>query len=114
MKLEEFTLYHFLNEYQKHTEIIDAYFHNKSLENFQYKDYNPVTISGLSIRVFIILFSIMLIFWIWALIVTIQFWNFIPTWAKIFALLGLFTGIGGPVLTLIIVYLSKSKNKIKR
>ena len=111
MKIHQFTLYHFLNEYNQNREIIDANLNGNTVECFT--DSVNTTVSSLPIGTFIAIFAFILAIWIWALVVTIQFWHFIPVWARVTALIGLFTGVGGPVLTLIVVYVSKSKKKIK-
>ncbi len=64
------------------------------------------------IGTFIAIFAFLLAIWIWALIVTIQFGIYTGL-GRVMALIGLFTGVGGPVLTLIVVYASKSNKKIK-
>lgn len=111
MKIHQFTLVHFLNEYNQNREIIEAYLKGETVEGFT--DAVNNTVYNFPIGVFIAIFTLLLTIWIWALIVTIKFWNFIPVWARVVALIGLFTGVGGPVLTLIVVYVSKSKKKIK-
>lgn len=111
MKLHQFTLVYFLNEYQQNHEIIEAYLKGETVEGFT--DAVNTTVSNMPIGTFIAIFAFILAIWIWALIVTIQFWHFIPVWARVMALIGLFTGVGGPVLTLIVVYASKSNKKIK-
>jgi len=111
MKIHQFTLVHFLNEYQQNREVIEAYLNGETVEGFTGSEKNAI--SSLPIGTFIAIFAFLLAIWIWALIVTIKFWNFIPVWARVIALIGLFTGVGGPVLTLIVVYASKSKKKIK-
>ena len=111
MKLHQFTLVHFLNEYQQNREVIEAYLNGDTVEGFT--DSVNTTVSSLPIGTFIAIFAVLLAIWIWALVVTIQFWHFIPVWARVFALIGLFTGVGGPVLTLIVVYASKSNKRIK-
>ena len=111
MKLHQFTLVHFLNEYQQNREVIEAYLIGDTVEGFT--DSVNTTVSSLPIGTFIAIFAVLLAIWIWALVVTIQFWHFIPVWARVFALIGLFTGVGGPVLTLIVVYASKSNKRIK-
>ena len=111
MKLHEFTLCHVINEYNDNKNLINAYLNNKSIEG--YTDSDSKTISGVSIGIFIFILLIVITLWIWGLVVTIKYWDFIPTWAKVLALIGLLTGIGGPALTLIVVYISKSKKKVK-
>jgi hypothetical protein len=120
MQPHQFTLYHFLHEYNQNRDLIEAYLKCESIEGFQAetdgkdkKDNDDPEISGFAIGVFLTFFVILLAFWIWALVATIKFWDFLPTWAKVLALIGLLTGIGGPLLTLIAVYVGKSPKKIK-
>ena len=58
------------------------------------------------------LFYIIIFFW--AVIILMNKWKILPDWAKILALLSLFNDyIGGPIGTLIIVYiLSASTSKV--
>ena len=46
---------------------------------------------------------VLIALWIWGLVITIKYWNEIPLWAKILAIIGLVTGFG-PLLTIIVVY----------
>jgi len=57
--------------------------------------------------VWMIAFVIALILWVWALIAIIKYWNVLPTWAKVLGLICILTPIGGPIFTLIIVYMGK-------
>ena len=50
---------------------------------------------------------ILIILWIWGLLITIKFWKEIPTWAKVLAIIGLVVPFLGPVLTIIVVYISR-------
>ena len=58
--------------------------------------------SGLSVLVNVIL-------WIYGLFITIKYWYQLPTWAKILAVLGLL--FGGPIVTIIAVYIGKNQTK---
>ena len=120
MQPHQFTLYHFLHEYNQNRDLIEAYLKGECIEGFQAetdgkdkKDNDDPEISGFAIGVFLTFFVILLAFWIWALVATVKFWDFLPTWARVLALVGLLTGIGGPLLTLIAVYVGKSPKKIK-
>ena len=46
--------------------------------------------------------------WIWGLVITIKYWNEIPSWAKVIAVIGLVIGIGP--LPVIVVYVGRSVN----
>lgn len=50
---------------------------------------------------------LILALWIWGLAITIKYWNEIPLWAQIFAIIGLVTGFG-PLLTIIVVYVGRA------
>ena len=50
-----------------------------------------------------------IIFWIWGLYLTVTYWDDIPVWAKILAVLGLLSG-GGGFFTVFIVYLGWAVN----
>ncbi len=53
------------------------------------------------------LFFIGFVIWIWALFVTLKYWNEIPVWARIISLVCLVSGIGGPIVSIIVVYVAK-------
>ena len=51
-----------------------------------------------------------IVFWIWGLVIPYKYWNVIPLWAKILAVLGLLSG-GGGLFTVIIVYIGWAVNR---
>jgi hypothetical protein len=55
-----------------------------------------------------LIFFIGFIIWAWALVAIINYWSILPGWAKVLGILGFFTGVGGPIMTLIVVYIVKS------
>lgn len=59
-------------------------------------------------NVLMLLIFMALALWVWALIAVVQFWNKLPDWAKIISLITLLTDSGGPIITLLVVYFSKS------
>ncbi len=70
-----------------------------------YNDDDNEVILGVSTAVLVISIFITLILWIWAILVTIKYWKLLPSWAQIFAILGMIPGLPfGPVMTLIVVY----------
>ena len=113
----KYSLFNLLKEYKENKTVIDSYMKNQKVENFDDPQIDILTVDentaksflGLSIGVFVLLLLASLGIWIWAIVVTVKFWNKIPDWAKVLAIIGLVTGIGGPVMTLIVVYVSKSK-----
>ena len=78
---------------------------------------------------YLVLYIVLLMtLWIWALVVTIKYWKEISLWAKIIAILGLLFNISisislskgaittgsGSLITLLVVYISRSLNKRKQ
>ena len=92
-----------LKEYYNNKELIHAYIKGDSIEG--YNDDKGTTIMGLGIVMFMFVFFIVFALWIWALVVTIKYWNVLPSWAQIIAILSLIGMLGGPVVTLIVVYI---------
>jgi hypothetical protein len=86
--------------------MIHAYLQNKTVEGFP--DDNNATYIGVGIGLFITIVVFVLIIWIWALVVTIKYWKHLPDWARVLSVLGLVPVIpGGPIITLIVVYIAK-------
>jgi len=48
--------------------------------------------------------------WIWALIALVNFWSKLPIWAQVIGILGLLMPAGGPIITLIVVYVAKNNH----
>ena len=58
----------------------------------------------------VIILFIGLLVWSWAIYATITYWNDVPNWVQIIALLGLFTNVlGGPFVSIILIYVMKNK-----
>lgn len=103
-----------LSEFRDKKPLIEAYLKKKSVESYDGngEGEDKVLLFGMTVGVALVFMVIILALWIWALIVTINYWNFLPTWAKVFAIIGLLTmQFGGPVMTLIVVYITKNSNK---
>lgn len=103
--LQKYSAFNMLNEFQKNRPMIHAYLNGKSIENYS---YNNNTLLGMSVANFMIAFVIVIGIWIWALIELVVNWPKLPIWAKFLGFIGLFLGVGGPVMTLVVVYLTKS------
>lgn len=88
--------------YNHHKMEIDAY-----LKGDIYEGFTGSEATGISIGAMIAIIVVCLVIWIWALVITIMYWNNLPTWAKVIGILGLVTGIG-PVVTIIVVYIGNS------
>jgi hypothetical protein len=109
----KYSIFNLIKEYQKNKHIIHAYYKNDTIENYTVAsttdDLKNTQILGLSSAMFSLVFLISLAIFIWAVFVTIKFWKVLPLWAQVLAIIGLVTGFGGPIMTLIVVYLAKKK-----
>ncbi len=92
-----------------HKKEIQAYIQGKSYEGYDDPGTGGAE-AGVAIGVVLFVIILSLGFWIWALVVTLKYFNVLPPWAKILAILGL-VGVGGPILTLIAVYVGKGQGK---
>ena len=63
----------------------------------------------------IFMLIITLIIWVWALFLFIKNFDMLPAWAKVIGLLGLVSNdfVGGPILTIFVVILSKMEKTKK-
>ena len=118
---QKLSLFSLLKTYVENQERITAYIKGDTIENYDlveeydivegYHKHNQVSIWGISIGIGLFLFLLILSFalFIWALIVTVMYWDQIPLWSKIIAIIGLVAvGFPGPIITILIVYIGKS------
>jgi hypothetical protein len=96
-------------EFVQNKDKIHAFATGKCVESYNGNNEDDNKILGLSIGLFLIIFAIALAIWIWALVALIQNWNRLSDLVKIIALVTLL-GVGGPVVTLIIVYVMRNGN----
>jgi hypothetical protein len=95
-------IFNLIKELNKNKHLIEATLKGQSVEGFNTDPFGFFSTTwGLTIVV------IAIVLWIWAFIITIQFFSEIPIWAQILAILGLL-GFGGPILTIIVVYIGKN------
>ncbi len=71
-------------------------------------DVDPTAAAGIILLFFFILLFASII-WLWALIALIKYWNQLPTTIQAIGVISLITGLGGPIVTLILVYIFKGK-----
>ena len=102
----KYSVFNLLEEYKANRSLIQSYLKGDIIEGV---DGDPV-VAGMSIGLFVVIIAAVIFIWVWALTATVRYWNVIPDWAKVLALVGLFTGIGGPVMTLLVVYVSKEQS----
>ena len=104
----KYSLLNLSKNFKENKPLIEAYFKGQPVEGL---DNNGGTIMGLGVIAFLILFVIGLSIWIWAIVSLVKYWKVLPDWAKIIGLLALLPvlPIGGPIVTLIVVYVAKPK-----
>lgn len=100
-------IFNLVKELNKNKHLIDAKLKGQSLEGYD-TDSDGFFFTTFGITIIIIA----IVLWIWALIITIKFFAEIPIWAQILAILGLL-GFGGPILTIIVVYIGKNMGPTK-
>ena len=89
---------------------IKAYINNQPIENYG-DDTTSNSIMGLTIGVFLFILLISLIIEIWAIVVLIKYWKNLPSWAQVLGIIGVLPFLpGGPIITLIVVYVAKTVN----
>jgi hypothetical protein len=105
-----YSLLNLMKEYKDNKPIIDAYISGSSIEGM----HDDMRFLGLTVGVFVTMFIISLLVWIWAIVVTMKYWKQLPSWAQILAVIGLLSGIGGPLMTLVVVYIGKESGISKK
>lgn len=124
--MSKYTMPSVLKEYFKNKDKISAYFNKKGSMNYGASGSNATTtttippllsssssssssllIMEMEVEMFLLFSVLVMTVWVWAVIVLIQYWDKLPSWAKVAGLLSLLTEYGGPVVTLIIVYIAK-------
>jgi hypothetical protein len=105
--LLKYSLFELLKEYNKNKEYIHAKLKGETIEG--YTDSGDTTmVLGLSLVPFLVILLVSFAIWIWALVVTIKYWKQLPEWAQVISVLGLLPIIpGGPIVTLVVVYVTK-------
>ena len=109
MGVGQHNIFNILSELKRSKPAIEAHFKGHSIESLKDDpdDPNlPSWMAGWGVAFTLIIVVIALALWIWALVVTIKYFSIVPIWAQILAVLGL-CGFGGPILTLIVIYIGK-------
>ncbi len=105
----EYNIFNVLSEFNKHRYILQAKMKGETIEGYSDPGESGAFFTSI---LGILIIIIALVLWIWALVITVKYFNVLPIWAQILSILGLF-GFGGPVLTLIVVYIGKSMGPSK-
>lgn len=100
-------------------ELLKAALRNQNVEHFKLSiqkskegtdDTDISTASAMAMVIFIFICLLLgTVIWVWALVALIKYWNLLPPTVKAVGVICLVTGIGGPVVTLILVYVFKGK-----
>jgi hypothetical protein len=93
-----------MKEFRDNKPLIQAHLKGQSVEGLTNTD---ARIMGMGITSFLILFLIATAIWIWAIVSLIKYWSVLPDWAKIVGILSILGILGGPIVTLIVVYIAK-------
>ena len=108
----QYSLFNLLSIWKDNQALIHAHLQGHAIERYTNSpdDDSNVnnSLAGMAVGTFIVITILVLILWAWAVTDTIRYWNDIPDWAKIVAILGLVTGIG-PAVTLIVIHVTKGK-----
>lgn len=112
----KYSVFNMMKLYRDNKPVIHAYLKGQSVEG--YKSDSDNTDAAVStgafaafggIAIFLVFMAISMVIWIWALIWTMQYWKVLPGWAQALSVIGLL-GFGGPIMTLIVVYIGKNSN----
>lgn len=107
----KYNIFNTLNELKKNRPLIESYLKGDVVEGFHMtKDSSSDGMMGMGIGLFLTVVVMAIGLWVWALVVTVKYFNVLPVWAQILAVLGLL-GFGGPIMTLIVVYIGKGMDK---
>ena len=109
MGVGQHNIFNILTELKHHRPAIEAHFKGHSIEGLKDDPENPDIpswMAGWGVAFTLVIVVIALALWVWALVVTIKYFSVVPAWAQVLAVLGLL-GFGGPVLTLIVIYIGK-------
>ena len=93
--------------YRDNKPAVDAYLAGKPIEAYDSDDDKAGGIAVVLLMLF--LGTIGLVIWIWALVVLLKYWNQLPQWAQVVGVLAQLGVLGGPIVTLLVVYIAKGK-----
>jgi hypothetical protein len=115
----KYSVFNMMKLYRDNRPVIDAYLKGQSVEGFKNSDHHhhdddedsAVAFAAFGgIGIFLFILAISMAIWIWALIWTMKYWKVLPGWAQALSVIGLLGFVGGPIMTLIVVYIGKNSN----
>ena len=99
----KYSLPNMLVECKKNKDLINAYLKSQPVEGLN--DGQAGLILGMEVGVFLLMMVIGLVLFVWALVVSIKYWDRLSDVMKVFLIISWF--IAPPILPLIIVYIGK-------
>lgn len=102
----KYSVLNLLKVYRDNKNVIEAYISGNSVEGLD-DDHEPFESYG-GLFAFLIIVLITLPIFILSIVWTFKYWDILPDWAKVLAILGLFGGNGGPIMTLVAIYIAKN------
>ena len=120
----KYSVFNMMKLYRDNKPVINAYLKGQSVEGYSNlndandSDADAAVSAGAfaafgGIAVFLVLMAINMAIWIWALVWTMKYWKVLPGWAQALSVIGLLGVVGGPIMTLIVVYIGKNSNGIE-
>jgi hypothetical protein len=113
----KYSVFNMMKLYRDNKPVIHAYLKGQSVEGYRSDSDNTDDAASAGafaafggIAVFLVLMAINMAIWIWALVWTMQYWKVLPGWAQALSVIGLLGFVGGPIMTLIVVYIGKNSN----
>jgi|688.fasta_scaffold541253_2 hypothetical protein len=117
----KYSVFNMMKLYRDNKPVIHAYLKGQSVEGYSHlnhtndSDADAAVSAGAfaafgGIAIFLVLMAINMAIWIWALIWTMKYWKVLPGWAQALSVIGLLGVVGGPIMTLIVVYIGKNSN----
>ena len=116
----KYSVFNMMKLYRDNKPVIHAYLKGQSVEGYNHNDDDDhhhkkkgefAAFGG--VGMFLVIMTISMAIWIWALIWTMKYWKILPAWAQALAIIGLIGIVGGPIMTLIVVYIGKNSNNIE-
>lgn len=99
-----YSVFHCINEWQKNRPVIEAYLSGQKTEGFGLTLCDSGIIKFLGIPNFIAYTIVTVLLWVFALIMLVIRWKVLGVAAKILGVTGLVTCFGGPIMTLVAVF----------
>ncbi len=112
----KYSVFNMLKVYNQNRELINAHIQGKKSEGLKQStitvDGSPV-LMGLSVAAFMFILLLGIILYIIAVYLSIKHWDELSTIARILVVLALLGVLGGPLISIIIVYIAKGNKQLK-